>query len=90
MVIKIGAGRGNPPTEILWVLRQKAIEIEVMRWQTRDGMGTQVLEHGGKRRMSKKSKTKTVHRSSVTGKFVTKKYAEKHPKTTEKERVKNA
>jgi hypothetical protein len=31
---------------------------------------------------------KTVHRSSETGKFVTPKYAEKHPSTTEKERVK--
>lgn len=31
---------------------------------------------------------KTVHRSSVSGRFVTKKYATSHPKTTETERVK--
>lgn len=30
---------------------------------------------------------KTVHRSSETGKFVKEDYANKHPKTTEKERV---
>ena len=31
---------------------------------------------------------KTVGRSSVTGKFVTVKYAKKHPRTTEVERIK--
>lgn len=31
---------------------------------------------------------KTVYRSSITGKFVTQKQAERSPKTTEKERVK--
>jgi hypothetical protein len=31
---------------------------------------------------------KTVHRRSDTGRFTTEKYAEKHPNTTEKERVK--
>lgn len=31
--------------------------------------------------------TKVVHRSAVHGEFVTKKYAEKHPNTTVKERV---
>ena len=36
--------------------------------------------------MSKK--TVTIHRSSVTGRIVTEKYAENHPTTTEKERVK--
>jgi hypothetical protein len=30
---------------------------------------------------------KEVYRSSVTGKFVTETYADKHPKTTEKEHV---
>lgn len=30
---------------------------------------------------------KTVHRDSGTGQFVTKRYAESHPKTTETERV---
>lgn len=30
----------------------------------------------------------TVHRSSVTGKFVSPKYAKDHPKTTQKETVK--
>lgn len=30
---------------------------------------------------------KTIYRSSKTGRIVTKKYAEKHPDTTEKERV---
>ncbi|SDA16531.1 hypothetical protein SAMN05216315_10812 [Nitrosospira sp. Nsp18] len=33
------------------------------------------------------SPKKTVHRSSENGEFVTKKYADSHPKTTEKERV---
>jgi hypothetical protein len=37
--------------------------------------------------MAKKATKKTVHRSSKTGKFVTEKYAKKHPNTTEKERV---
>jgi len=36
---------------------------------------------------SKGSSTKTIHRSSVTGRIVTGKYAESHPKTTETERV---
>ena len=31
-------------------------------------------------------KTKTDHRSAVSGQFVTKKYAEKHPAQTVKER----
>ena len=30
---------------------------------------------------------KTIYRSSETGRIVKKEYAEKHPKTTEKERV---
>ncbi len=30
---------------------------------------------------------KTVHRDSWTGQFVTKRYAESHPKTTETEKV---
>jgi len=40
--------------------------------------------------MKKKAKTRewTVYRSSVTGKFVTKKYAKQKPRTTEKERIK--
>lgn len=38
--------------------------------------------------MAKKANTKTVHRSSVTGRFVTEKYTKTHPKTTETERVK--
>jgi len=38
--------------------------------------------------MSKSNETrKTVHRDSGTGQFVTKKYADQHPKTTERERV---
>ena len=32
-------------------------------------------------------KERVIYRSSETGKLVTKKYAEKHPKTTEKEKV---
>ena len=35
-----------------------------------------------------KIKTKIIHRSSITGKFISKKQAEKKPRTTEKERVK--
>ncbi len=31
---------------------------------------------------------KAVHRRSDTGRFTTEKYAEKHPNTTEKKRVK--
>ena len=40
------------------------------------------------KKMSKeKEPKKTVYRDSEVGQFVTKKYAEDHPKTTEKERV---
>jgi len=35
-----------------------------------------------------KIKTKIIYRSSVTGKFISRKQAEKKPRTTEKERVK--
>jgi hypothetical protein len=38
--------------------------------------------------MADKPKTKTIYRSSVTGELVKKSYAENHPRTTEKERVK--
>lgn len=38
--------------------------------------------------MAKKGKTRTIYRSSVTGRIVKKTYADKHPKTTEKEKVK--
>ena len=40
--------------------------------------------------MAKKSTTKTtkVYRDAESGEFVTKQYAEKHPKTTVKETVK--
>lgn len=38
--------------------------------------------------MAKTAKTKTIHRSSVTGRIVTKQYAKTHPKTTETERIK--
>lgn len=38
--------------------------------------------------MAKAAKTRTIHRSSVTGRIVTGKYAKTHPKTTETERVK--
>ena len=34
------------------------------------------------------AKTRTVFRSSITGKFVKKGYVQDHKKTTEKERVK--
>jgi hypothetical protein len=34
-----------------------------------------------------KEQKKTVYRDSEDGQFVTKRYAEQHPKTTEKERV---
>jgi hypothetical protein len=39
--------------------------------------------------MSKQSAPakKTIYRDSETGRITTKEYAEKHPKTTEKERV---
>jgi hypothetical protein len=35
--------------------------------------------------MVKKPETKVVYRSAEDGKFVTEKYAERHPRTTEKE-----
>jgi hypothetical protein len=35
-----------------------------------------------------KAKIKTVHRSSVDGKFITKKQAEKNPRESVKERIK--
>jgi hypothetical protein len=37
--------------------------------------------------MASKGTTKTIHRSSVTGRIVTAIYAATHPKTTETERV---
>lgn len=36
----------------------------------------------------KKIKTITVYRSSITGRFVTKKYTKRKPRTTEKQRIK--
>ncbi len=36
---------------------------------------------------SPKGPRKTVHRDAEDGRFVTKKYADNHPRTTEKERV---
>lgn len=36
--------------------------------------------------MAKQTANKTVHRSSESGKFVTERYAERHPRTTETER----
>lgn len=44
-------------------------------------------EHPVAKRAKKKAAKRTVRRSSVTGKFVTKKYAAKHKRTTETERV---
>ena len=38
--------------------------------------------------MAKKSSTRKVNRSAITGKFVTEDYAHRHPKTTVKETVK--
>lgn len=38
--------------------------------------------------MSSKKPTITVNRSAVTGKFVTEKYADSHPRTTETEHYK--
>ena len=37
--------------------------------------------------MGKKEEKKTVYRDSEDGRFVEKEYADKHPRTTEKERV---
>ena len=42
---------------------------------------------GDTKTMAKQAKKKTVYRSSVKGTFVTKRFAETHPKTTEKEKV---
>ena len=40
--------------------------------------------------MSKeKVPSQTAHRSSESGRFVTEKYAERHPDTTERERIKH-
>lgn len=38
--------------------------------------------------MTPKTKTIDVHRSSIDGRFVPKVYADKHPDTTEKEKIK--
>ena len=40
-----------------------------------------------KKKSTEKSTKQTVHRSAQTGKFVTKEYADKHPKTTIKDSV---
>jgi hypothetical protein len=37
--------------------------------------------------MSKKTSTRTIYRSSETGRIVKPAYAKTHPKTTEKEKV---
>lgn len=37
--------------------------------------------------MSKKKTTRKIHRSAITGRFVPKDYAKKHPKTTVTETV---
>ena len=37
--------------------------------------------------MAKPKPNRTIYRDSVTGEITTKEYAEKHPRTTEKERV---
>lgn len=37
--------------------------------------------------MSSKQPRKTVYRDSGSGQFVTERFAERHPKTTERERV---
>lgn len=41
--------------------------------------------------MSKNTKipSQTVHRNSVDGRFVTERYADRHPNTTERERIKH-
>jgi hypothetical protein len=39
--------------------------------------------------MSKKVPTQVSHRSSKSGQFVTEKYAERHPATTEREVIKH-
>lgn len=36
-----------------------------------------------------KTPTQTSYRSSQSGRFVTERYAEKHPSTTERERIKH-
>lgn len=38
--------------------------------------------------MAEKQKTKTIFRNSENGRLVKETYAKKHPKTTEKEKVK--
>ena len=38
--------------------------------------------------MARKGKTRKIHRSAVTGKFVTKQHARRHPRTTVEETVK--
>ena len=38
--------------------------------------------------MKRKIPIQTSHRSSVSGRFVTERYAERHPRTTERERIK--
>lgn len=40
--------------------------------------------------MAKSGKTKMIYRSLKTGRIVAKKYAEKHPSTTEKEKVRTS
>ena len=40
--------------------------------------------------MAKKSATRKVNRSAITERFVTEKYAKKHPKTTVRETMKKS
>lgn len=51
----------------------------------------QAVEKNGRYYLKEKNMKKTKkyrYRSSITGYFVTEKYARKHPKTTEKELIK--
>jgi hypothetical protein len=64
--------------------------------ETRNGSGAGVMlallpylltnDYGGVT-VARKARKRTVARSSVTGKFVTKSYAKRHKRTTEVERV---
>jgi len=74
----IGASR---PLHVDGVVTTKAGEIvfTIYRWAERPTL-----------RMSAMAKTipvKPVDRSAVTGRFVTERYAQTHPRTTERERV---
>jgi hypothetical protein len=80
--------RENPTTK-----DEPWLEFAVASWNQMalaklQEMHDQVVGRSKEGHMAKKTTTKTVNRDAGTGKFVSEKYTQKHPKTTVTEKVK--